>query len=493
MTATAHYLAFDLGASSGRAMLGVFDGARLTLEEVHRFANGPVRIHGHLYWDALRLFDELKAGIAACTQRGVHLDAIGIDTWGVDFGLLARGGELLAMPRHYRDPRNQGVMERVFQTVPRAEIYQRTGIQFLPFNSLYQLVALQSAAPTMLDAAERLLFMPDLFAYWLTGTLGTERTIASTSQMLDPRAGAWDVELLRCLGLPAHILPAIAATATPAGPLLADVSDEVGQAGTPVIRCAGHDTAAAVAAVPAQGDDWAYISSGTWSLVGVELPAPRITPETRGADFTNEAGVAGTTRFLRNVTGLWLVQECQRAWDAAGQDYSWEELARLAEGAPPFVAFVDPDDPRFAEPGDMPARIRAACSETGQPVPDGPGPMVRCALESLALKCRHVLDTLERITGRRIGVLHIVGGGVRNALLNQFIADATGKPVRAGPAEATAAGNVMVQALAQGRVSSLAELRGVIRASTPVTNYDPRNCASWDDAYGRFRASVAGT
>jgi rhamnulokinase len=486
MAATANYLAFDLGASSGRAMLGTFDGARLHLEELHRFENGPINIRGRLYWNALHLLAELKIGLARCTQRGIQLDGIGIDTWGVDFGLFLATGELLDMPRHYRDPRNRAAMQLALARVPRAEIYERTGIQFLPFNTLFQLYAVALNTPRLLEAADHLLFMPDLFTFWLAGEMATEGTIASTSQMVDARTGNWSRELLEKLGLPARLLPRVDTTGSIAGVLLPEVSNEVGQTGTPVIRTAGHDTAAAVAAVPASGENWAYISSGTWSLIGVELPTPLISSQTLAADFTNEAGVAGTTRFLRNVAGLWLVQECQRTWAAQGHQYSHAELSRLAAAAPALRSCVDPDDPRFAEPGDMPSRICRVCEETGQPVPQSPGEIVRCALESLALKYRVVLDTLERLIRRQIEVLHIVGGGVQNDLLNQFTADATGKLVIAGPVEATAAGNVLVQALAQGRVGSLGELRQVVHASTGLKRYEPHEPAAWQEAFGRF-------
>jgi rhamnulokinase len=491
MGTAANYLAFDLGASSGRAVLGAFDGERLSLEEVHRFPNGPVAIHEKLYWNAFGLLAEIKAGITRCTERGVKLDAIGIDTWGVDFALLGRGGELLDMPRHYRDQRTCGVMDRAFERVPRAQIYERTGIQFMPLNTLYQLLAVAEGPTPLLDLAERLLFMPDLFAYWLTGEARSERTIASTSQMLDPRTGHWDLELVEALNLPARILPVIEKTGTVGGMLRPEVADEVGQARMPLVYTACHDTAAAVAAVPASPGSWAYISSGTWSLVGVEVARPLISSETLRANFTNEAGVAGTTRFLRNVAGLWLVEECRRTWALQGHSYSYEQLRQMAAAAPALRSFLDPDDPRFAEPGDMAERIRAFCRDRNQAVPDSPGAVVRGALESLALKYRRILETLERLIGHPIEVIHIVGGGAQNELLNQFTASATGKRVIAGPAEATAAGNVMVQAMAQGRVSSLSELRQVIAASSPTKTYDPRDTEAWREGYSRF-ASLLG-
>jgi rhamnulokinase len=493
MGAAANYLAFDLGASSGRAVLGTFDGERLSLEEIHRFTNRPMAIQDKLYWNAFGLFEEIKTAIARCTQRRVNLDGIGIDTWGVDFALLGPGGELLEMPRHYRDRRTRGVMARAFERVPRARIYEQTGIQFLPFNTLYQLLAVAEGSARLLNLADRLLFMPDLFAYWLTGEAKSERTIASTSQMLNARTGQWDVDLLEALGLPERIMPAVERTGTVGGALLPEVADEVGQASTSLIHTACHDTAAAVGAVPAKGENWAYISSGTWSLVGMELAAPLISPETLRADFTNEAGVGGTTRFLRNVAGLWLVEECRRTWASQGQSYSYERLGQMAGAAPPFRSFIDPDDPRFVEPGDVPDRIRAYCRETGQPVPDSPGAVVRCALESLALKYGSVVETLERLTQRTITVIHIVGGGVRNELLSQFTANATGRAVIAGPAEATAAGNVMVQAMARGQVSSLEQLREVVRASSELKCYEPRDVGAWREACNRFELVLRGS
>jgi len=486
MAASANYLAIDLGASSGRAVLGTFDGERLRLEELHRFANGPVAVGGRLYWNALSLLEEIKVGIRTCTARGVRLESIGIDTWGVDFGLLARGGGLLETPRHYRDPRNHGVMERVFERVSRDWIYDRTGIQFLPFNTLFQLAAVAADPSRLLDQTDHLLFMPDLFTHWLTGDLRTERSIASTSQLIQAQTGRWDEMLLERVGLPAGILPPIVESASPGSALLPAVAEEVGQPGVSVVRTATHDTAAAVTAVPAEDACWAYVSSGTWSLVGVELPTSLINPAAREGHFTNEAGVEGTTRFLRNVAGLWLVEECRRVWMSEGDSYSHAELARLAADAPLLRCFVDPDDARFSEPGDMPVRIRAACRERGQVEPGSPGEIVRCVLESLALKVRHAIGVLESVLGYDVHVLHVVGGGAANALLNQFTADATGKLVVAGPIEATATGNILVQAMAQGRVGSLRELRQIVMSSTSLKRYEPLNTDAWDEAAERL-------
>ncbi len=486
MTATADYLAFDLGASSGRAVVGSFDGQRLTLEEVHRFANGPVTRDGHLHWDIDALFEEIRRGLSRCRDKAARLEGIGIDTWGVDYGLLSEDGTLLGLPYHYRDSRNDGMMEAAFARVPRDELYARTGIQFLPFNTLFQLLADKAMHPALLDAAQTLLFMPDLLSYRLTGLRRSEHSIASTSQAYDAATGQWDTELLERLGLPTRILPDVAPAGSVVGPLLPALADAAGLGSVPVIAPACHDTGSAVAAVPAEGERWAYISSGTWSLLGAELPAPIRTPQALAYNFTNEGGVGGTIRFLTNVAGLWLVQECQRTWAQRGDDRSFAELTALAEAATPRTAFVDPDDPRFAAPGDMPARIQAFCRQTNQPVPQSVGEIVRCALESLALKYRVCLERLEALIGHSVDVLHVVGGGVHNTLLCQLTADTTGRPVIAGPAEATAAGNVMVQALARGRVRSLAEIRAVIRRSTALKRYESASPGVWDEAYARF-------
>ncbi|UCG16323.1 MAG: rhamnulokinase [Phycisphaerales bacterium] len=491
MAATSNYLAFDLGASSGRAVLGMFDGDRLTLEEIHRFANGPVTIRDHLHWDAPRLFAEIKSALAKCARRRRALDGIGIDTWGVDYALLSPAGQMLDLPFHYRDSRTRGMMAEAFHLVPREEIYERTGIQFMEFNTLYQLLSVATTDRATLDAAGTLLFMPDLFNYWLTGVKQSEYSIATTSQLYDALRGGWATHLMAKLNLPAEIMPHVVPPASPVGDLLPEIADGAGLAPAPVVAPACHDTGSAVAAVPAHGQGWAYISSGTWSLVGVEVPEPICDTEALTGNFTNEGGVAGTVRFLKNVAGLWLVQECKRTWEARGESVSYEKLTEMADAAPSRVSFVDPDDPRFAEPGDMPRRIRDCCAAGGQPVPESTGQIVRCALESLALKYRTTLHSLERITGWPVEVVHVVGGGANNRLLCRLTADITGKPVVAGPAEATAAGNVMVQALARGRVSSLDQVRRVIAASTPLQQYDPDPAAGWDDAIGRFEALLA--
>lgn len=485
---TSNYLAFDLGASSGRGVLGSFDGSRLSLKVLHRFTNGPVTLPGGLHWDTPKIFEEIKRGLTACKAAGVVPDAMGIDTWGVDYGLVAPTGELLGLPHHYRDPRTHEMMEEAFGRVPRDEIYRRTGIQFMALNTVYQLLADLKAGDGRLASAATMLLTPNLLNYWLTGARGAEESIASTTQLYDPVRRAWDFELIERLRLPRRIFPEIVAPGTTVGPLSKEVAEELGVARIPVIAPGCHDTASAVAAVPGIGDDWAYISSGTWSLVGMELPAPVCTPEALAANFTNEAGVAGTTRFHKNVAGLWLVQECQRVWAAQGNQYDHDQLIALATKAKPLAALIDPDDERFGEFGDMPARIRQYCAEHGQGVPDSDGALVRCALESLALKYRVVIDLVEKVTGRRVRTVHLVGGGVNNTLLCQFTADATGRTVIAGPVEATAAGNVMVQAMGQGRVSSLRQIREVVGASTELKRYEPLWARGWDDALVKFAA-----
>jgi sugar (pentulose or hexulose) kinase len=486
-----HYAAFDLGASSGRAVLGALHDDRLTTTETHRFPNGPVYITGGMYWDVLRQFEEIKSGLRATVEAaGGPLDAIGIDTWGVDYGLFAAGGELLGTPRHYRDPRTRGLIEVAFKTVPREELYGRTGIQFMEFNTLYQYIATARHPSRLLDHAETLLFMPDLFNFWLTGTARTEFTIASTSQMLSAETGDWDRDMLERLGLPHHPLPRIVPTGTACGPLLPDIAEECGAGDATVIHTACHDSASAIAAIPATTNDWAYISSGTWSVIGVELPEPKISPETLAANFTNEGGVDGTTRFLTNIVGLWLIQECRRVWQSQGDDISYDQMMRLAGEAPPFSAFINPADQRFLEPCDMPARIGDFCREMGQPAPDSRGAIVRCALETLAFSYRDKIDTIERLIGRKIGTLHVVGGGAKNRMLSEFTASATGKPVVAGPVEGAAMGNVLVQAMARGRLGSLADIRRVVANSAELEHVEPRDTQRWDDAYARYRQVV---
>ena len=404
-----HYLAFDLGAESGRAMLGTLSESGLVIEELHRFPNTPVRVFSSLYWDTLRLWQEIQHALGvAARERRLALSGVGIDTWGVDFALLGRDGALVDNPRHYRDPRTNGVMEKLFQVVPREEVFAATGIQFMQLNTLYQLYAMKLAGAPALEAARTLLFMPDLFDYWMTGVAACERTIASTSQFYDPCSGGWATGLLDRLGIPAGILPAIAEPATRLG-TLAGAFWPGPEAAPPVYATACHDTASAVAAVPAEGADWCYISSGTWSLMGAEVDAPVIGEAALAMNLTNETGVGGKIRLLKNIAGLWLVQECRRAWILEGTDYGYDELARLAAAARPFAAVIDPD--AFLEPGELPRKIAEHCRANGRQPPATPGEYSRTILESLALRYRQVLESMESLLGRRFRVIHIVGGG----------------------------------------------------------------------------------
>jgi rhamnulokinase len=479
------FIAIDLGAESGRAMLGTLDQGRLALEELHRFPNQPVRIPTGLYWDTFRLFHEIREGLTkAGRERKLALDGIAVDTWGVDFGLLGPDGALVDNPRHYRDARNNGMLEKTFAVMPREEIFRHTGIQFMQLNSLYQLYAIKLSGTPALDVAARLLFMPDLFSYWLTGVQKAELTIASTSQFYNPAEKRWATEIFETLGLPVRILPEIVPPGTLLGPVLDEIAESCGIGAVPVYATAGHDTAAAVAAVPGEGDDWCYISSGTWSLMGVEQAAPVINEKTLALNFTNEVGYGGSIRLLKNIAGLWLLQECRKAWAAEGLQYDYGQLAEMAAAAKPFAAVISPD--AFLEIGNMPAKIADYCRRTGQSPPEEPGQMARVILESLALRYRQVLESLESVLGRQLNTINIVGGGSRNQTLNQFVADATGRRVVAGPTEATAAGNVLIQAIGAGILKDLAEARSVVKASFPVTVVEPRSPAGWDEAYAKF-------
>lgn len=480
-----NYLALDLGAESGRAILGTLADGRLTLEELHRFQNQPVSLPDGLYWDALRLFHEICEGLRiAGRQRHLSLDGIAVDTWGVDYGLLGADGALVENPRHYRDPRTAGMMEKTFAVVPREEIFRQTGLQFMELNTLYQLHAAKLQRSPGLSVATKLLFMPDLLSYWLSGVARIELTIASTSQFYNPATKGWAMPLLESLGLPASIFGEIVPPGTRLGDLREELQQRSGIGRTPVFATAGHDTAAAVAAVPFEDEHGVYISSGTWSLMGVELERPLINDRVLACNFTNEIGAEGRVRLLKNIAGLWLVQECRRAWQLAGEEYSYDELTRLASAAPAFAAVINPD--AFLTPGQMPERIAEYCRKTGQEVPGQPGGMIRCILESLALRYRQVLDILEDLLGRELKTIHIVGGGSKNQLLNHFVAAATGRQVIAGPAEATAAGNILVQAMGEGSLKSLEEAREVVRRSFGLERLAAHHDPAWDTAYRRF-------
>lgn len=486
-------LAFDYGASSGRGILGSFDGEKLQLEEVHRFSNDPVTINGTFYWDVLRLFHEMKQGIIKCVKSGnSNISGIGVDTWGVDFGLLGSSGELLGNPVHYRDSRTEGMIEEAGKVVPRREIYRQTGTAFQKFNTLYQLLSMKLANSPVLEKASTMLFMPDLLNYFLTGEKVTEFTIASTAQMLEAGSGDWAWGLLDKLGIPAHLFTGIVNPGKPVGRLCKAISDELGVGGIPVIAVAEHDTGSAVISVPAVSGKYAYLSSGTWSLLGVESDVPVINDTTYKLNYTNEGGFNRTIRLLKNIMGLWVYQECKRTWDKEGEVLSFDELEQKASESAPFVSLIDPDDDLFYSPGHMPEKVREFCRRTGQEVPDSKAAVVRCVMESLALKYRLALEGLEEIVGYGIPVLHIVGGGSKNIMLSQFTANAIGRPVITGPVEATATGNLACQLIALGEVAGLNEAREVVRRSFPTREYEPVDCEKWSEAYERFKKIVTG-
>ena len=476
------YLALDLGATSGRAVLGSLEQGRLRIEELHRFSNEIVDLNGRLHWDVLALYREIKVGIHACARKGHAPQSLGVDTWGVDFGLLDRAGELAGMPVSYRDARTVGAMEAFFQRVPRARVYELTGCQFLALNTLYQVYSLVRDRAPVLDIAADLLFLPDLLGYMLTGRKYTEYTIASTSQLLNARTRAWEPELFAALGLPISLMHDPVRPGTEIGPLRGAVAQEVGL-DLSLIAVASHDTASAVAAAPAEGRDWAYISSGTWSLMGVESEEPILSPQALELNLTNEGGVGGF-RVLKNIAGMWLLEQCRRGW-GAGHEYG--DLLAAAAGAPAFKAILYPDAADFFAPDDMPQAISEFCRRTGQASLDTPAEVVRAILEGLALRYRMVLEELRQVYRHPINRLHIIGGGSRNRLLCQFAADATGLPVTAGPVEATAIGNLLVQAMASGEVGSVAELRRVVAESFTPEYYEPQASAEWERAYTRFR------
>jgi rhamnulokinase len=484
---TTKLIAVDLGAESGRVVVGHLIQNQVKLEELHRFNNGPVRVLDSLQWNLLRLWSEIKLGLTkAAKAYGKSLAGVGLDTWGVDFGLLAADDTLLGNPYHYRDSRTNGMMEAAFEIVPRKEIFQRTGIQFMQLNTLYQLLAMvRTNAPT-LRVAKSILLMPDLLHFWLSGRKANEFSIATTSQCFDPRAGDWAREMLEKLAIPSQIFGEIVQPGTILDQLRPAVAEETGCPSIPVITPGSHDTASAVAAVPARGKDYVYLSSGTWSLIGVEVQEPVINDQTLEANLTNEGGVNRTIRLLKNIMGLWLVQECRREWARVDQPFSYDELTEMAATAPAFGPLVNPSDPSFLAPGDMPARIQTFCRDSGQVVPESRGEIVRCALESLALEYRRITEVLAHLVGRQLGTVHIVGGGSKNRLLNQFTADATGRSVVAGPVEATAIGNILVQALALGQINSLQEGREMVRCSFNVEAFEPRDSGPWDKAFDRY-------
>ncbi len=473
--AAAKFLAFDFGAESGRAIIGIINDDRISLEEIHRFPNRQIEIGGHLHWDFHYLFQELKNGLRLAVEKGHgNIISIGIDTWGVDFGLIGTDGTLLENPYAYRDSRTDGMMEKVCKIISREEIYALTGIQFMQINSLFQLYSAVINQSEILRKTDKLLFMPDLFNYFLTGKKYSEYTIASTSQMLNATTKNWDEVLFHKIGLPHHIMAPIIQPGTIIGKLLPEIADAAGfKKSIDMVAVGCHDTASAVAAVPAESIKWGYISSGTWSLVGVESDQPQLSRDALTNDFTNEGGVGNKIRFLRNVTGLWLLQECRRSWERTGDVLDYGALVAEANNSGAFKSKIDPDDPIFLNPADMPEAIRNYCKKTQQPIPIDRGEFVRCIIESLAFKYKDIIDKINAITHKKIQKLHIIGGGSQNEMLNQLTADACGIPVIANPVEATALGNIIVQAIAKNIIPSLQKGREIVANSFPLKRYQP--------------------
>ncbi len=485
------YLAVDIGAESGRVMAGRFDGRHVSLHEIHRFKNGPVQLGGTLRWNLIGLWTEIQNGLReAAAQYGSSVTSVGVDTWGVDFVLMNRHDEMLGQAWNYRDSRTDGMLSKALQRVSRAEIFAQTGLQFMQINSLYQLLAMCERDPELVAQATRFLMIPDFFNWCLSGSRVVEFTNATTTQMLNATTRGWATEMLRKLKIPTQMFPDLVMPGTQLGSLRREVAEYTGLNGVSVVAPATHDTGSAVAAVPTShtgNPDWAYISSGTWSLMGVEVKNAVLTEKALQRNVTNEGGVDGTYRLLKNIMGLWLVQKCKTAFEDRGLKADYAELTRKAAGAEPFRSLIDPDRPEFLRPSDMTDAIATECRRTGQSVPENEGQFVRCTLESLALKYRMVLSWLEELTGVTVKVVHVVGGGAQNALLNQFTADACGVPVIAGPVEATALGNVLVQAMAAGDVSTLSEIREIVRRSESITEFHPKNADGWSDAWERFK------
>ena len=481
-------LAIDLGASSGRGIVGAFDGQKLSLKENHRFSNDPVILNGRMHWDILRIFHEIKQSIAKTVLDGDAIRSIGIDTWGVDYALLDANGKMLSNPYHYRDARTEGIVSYVGRFFAPSELYSKTGIQCMNFNTVFQLVADLRDDPKMVENASRMLNIPDLLNYFLTGNMANEYTILSTGALLDAQARDYAKDVIAKAGIPQRLFGDISVPGTSMGKLLGQVQSEVGKTDAEVLTVASHDTASAVIAVPTQEKEFLFISSGTWSLMGTELDAPKINSETERYNFTNEGGVNNTIRFLKNIMGLWLIQESRRQWKREGKEYSFAELEALAKEARPFQCFIDPDDASFVAPGDLPTRVRQFCYKTGQYVPETVGEIMRCIYESLAMKYRYTAETIGKLTGIRPRVIHVVGGGTKDGFLSQMTADACGLPVCAGPEEATAIGNLLVQLMAAGEAKDLFDARAIVAASFAPKHYTPKDTDEWDEAYQTFCA-----
>ncbi len=481
-----NYLACDLGAESGRVMLGTLSGGKITLKEFHRFPSAVVNVGGTLRWNILQIFEEIRVGLRTAGKEGLRISSVSTDSWGVDYVLLKDGEPCLTIPFHYRDGRTDDGFARVFPKIGEDAIFESTGIQFMVFNTIFQLNDDVEKRPEVLALADGFLNIADYLNFLMSGVARAEASLASTTQLYNPRKKTWAWDVISAIGLKESLFPEIVPSGTVLGPLLPELAQSTGLSDVQVVATCSHDTGAAIAAVPAEGDDWAYLSSGTWSLLGVESSQPIINEQSRRLNFTNEIGYGGTTRFLKNIIGLWIIQECRRTWAAEGQDYDYSTLTTLAAEAAPLRSLIFPNASRFSKPGGMPEKIAAFCRESSQPVPSSPGEFVRCTIDSLALLYRKTLEELVSVTGKTITRLHIVGGGSRNAVLNQAAANATGRTVLAGPVEATALGNVLIQALALGHLSNISELRTVIKNSFEPEIYTPSQTPEWEEAFHRF-------
>lgn len=482
---TKRVLAFDFGASSGRAIIGCFDGDKITLEEVHRFSNDPVSVGGTVYWDVLRLFYEIKQGIIKAKIAG-GFDSIGIDTWGVDFGLIDSEGKLMENPVHYRDARTVGLVDEAFKTMPKEKLYGITGIQFMELNTLFQLIALKKYRPWMLERADKMLFMPDLFGYMLTGKMCAEYSIASTSQLIDLDKRTWSKEILDAFGIKESIFAPLVQPGTVLGELSKEICEECGVNPVPVISVCGHDTQSAITSVPCEDGDFAFLSSGTWSLFGTELDKPIVNETSMNINITNEGGFDGSTGFLKNIIGLWLIQESRRQWKREGKEYSYADLEKLALAADPFKCFIDPDAPEFVPHGNIPERVREFCRKTGQYVPETVGEIMRCIYESLAMKYRLTFEKLRECTERDYPVIHVIGGGTKDGLLCQMTANSCDRTVKAGPIEATVMGNVAVQLMSDGSVKNIGQARKIVAESSELKTFEPKDTDKWAKAYEDF-------
>jgi len=485
------YVACDLGAESCRVILGTLEDDHLATEEIHRFVNDHVTVFGTLRWDVLRIFDELKKGLRQVAVRGYQIESVSTDSWGVDYVYVRAQEPMITCPYHYRDPRTDSALERAFAVVPANLIYSETGGHFFPNDTLYQMLDDLENRREILELSEQFLNIGDYFNYMFSGVRRAEESLASTTQLFNPQQRKWSRRLIEGFGLPARIFPELVRSGTTLGPLLPSIGTEVGLQGTQVIAGCSHDTACAVAAVPAEGQDWSYVSSGTWSAMGTEVAQPIINPKCREYNFTNEIGYGGTVTFLKNLVGLWLVRECRRQWAKEGQEYAYDQLTKMAQEAEPLKCLINPAAPRFVKPNNMPQKISNYCRETSQEVPRTPGESIRCILESLALLYRKTLGEIATVTGEKARHLHIVGGGSKNLLLNQLAADATQLTVLAGPSEAAAIGNILIQAIGLGHLGSLADLRRVVRRSFPIMTYHPREPSTWQKAYEHFQKLVA--